>query len=131
MKDQITNKVLEIINELEVGIKTGIPPAIEMAARIVQIDVVQKIGYCILTLLINAIILFFIRKIYKERREEWKKSFGEFNFDMVAFPAIVGGIVSFFVSLITFFILMDPWNYVGLTEPKLYLVHKIVEKVLQ
>lgn len=133
----LTNKFLEIINQLQTTVSAHGQEAINLALSSIQVDalgyILQTIVCFIYAFVIYKIGRFIFRKkdvidkkdedyIYSEEAE-WQEG------GKIAYAVIFGG--SALVALLNGFInLCDIWNYFALVNPKLYLAHVIVVKVL-
>jgi hypothetical protein len=132
--DQLTNKMLEIINQLQQGVISHAHDALNLMLSVTRINGIESIAIGIITLMLNIIIIKFMLNTYKKVKEynnsitnpSEKKDHDDY------IPLYAGcALILFFSIPACVCLLLDIWNYIAIFEPKLYLAHQIIEKVIQ
>jgi heme/copper-type cytochrome/quinol oxidase subunit 2 len=137
--DKVINKTLEIITQLQ-SVATDathsainyLPDAVNLGLTAVRVDGVNDI----LMGLFCALCVFVLAKLFKlasVRADAGTEQYNDSMIDCVYAP--ISLIVIPMIGIIFLFIsasnLLSAWTYVKIFEPKVYLAHKVVEKVLE
>jgi hypothetical protein len=134
--DQLAGKVLEIINQVQSGIITHAPDAVSLVLASTQVSCFQRLFWCFCGLLIVTAFIIILFKM-KARIDKDKKSvephyerlrWSDDGVQISLCAMFVLGTIIGIGSLIGFFSI---WNWVGIINPKLYLAHEIIQKVMQ
>lgn len=118
--DQAIAKLGELVS------KHG-PQAVDLAAQVVQVQAVGNLGIGVLTS--AASIAGFIG--VARHIQSTKARYGE-RYDITdTSPVIVagGGTISAIAGLVALTYLLDVWNWVALSNPKLALAHQVLTRV--
>lgn len=107
--DALTGKLLEVINQVQGGVSAHSAEAASLVMTSTRID-----GICWLVAIFIAFVLSSYLTYYfiKSKDED---------------GTVYGGVL---LSL-CFLFLIYPWNWIQVFDPKLYLAHEIIGKVLQ
>jgi hypothetical protein len=122
--DQVASKLLEIINQIQAGVVAHAPEAANLALQAVSYDGWYSliIGFSWLAL---SLILYYIAKRYVYYIKNCEK---KNESDEIALGLLVCAIV--IILIFAAIELFDFWNWVQAFNPKLYLAHEIIQKVL-
>jgi hypothetical protein len=129
--DKVTNKVLEIIDQLQ-GVAgdaahqavNHLPDAVNLGLATIRVDGVSDFIYGLVAATIFYISYRFAKWGFIKSRET------DFEDGCAGLAMIFGFIFAFFAGVLTASLLFDVWTYTKIFEPKIYLAHKVVEKVL-
>lgn len=97
------------------------PDVVNAALNVVRIGAVQQLVYGVIGLVVA--VVFF-----KKAHGNITKSLEDGRFELFLVGVVQGAAVV--VGVVDAYFLVDVWNYVGIFQPKLYIAHKIVEKML-
>lgn len=118
------DKASDGIAQITHAISGAAPKVAEVTLAAVQADAFANVIYGAEALAVVAALLFIWRKLYWP----WVKS-NSSDFDM-EFPVIISGFglcvgmaLFLFIAICTIF---DPWTYVAMQHPDLYLAHKVM-----
>lgn len=133
--DQLTGKLLDIINQVQSGIVAHAPDAVNLVLASTQIDCLQSIILSFIGVIVSIICGFIIFKIQKKIDADKKdnKPYHErltWIEPEAVLPALFAGLSGSIILVISVITLLDIWNWVGLFNPKLYLAHQIIAKVM-
>jgi hypothetical protein len=133
--DQLTSKLLEIINQIQSGIVSHAPDAIKLVLAAVQQDGIANILPGIVALIVLIICVYAGVKFYKKWEEANKLEGQKDAYHREdTFPLLLPIVPAFFVGFICFLFMCPSifsyWNYVEIFNPKVYLAHEIIQKVV-
>jgi hypothetical protein len=124
----LTDKFLEIINQLQTTVSAHGQEAVNLALASIQIDALGNIISGIVASFGVYFLYRFGKWIFRQTKEEESSLCDQDEiFYIYSIIAGLGSIALFICSLI---LLFDIWNYVAIINPKLYLAHTIVDHVL-
>lgn len=144
MSDQITNKIVSMLDQIQAGVTNVAPQAIDLMLKVVSVKGIIHIATGIFFLCIAifcAVIVYKIILGYKEYEKQRKEIENKIQLGLLSYEdrkfeqdishsmAIFGicGVVSFFISAV---FLLNLWNYIAIFNPKLYLANEVIEKVI-
>lgn len=136
--DLITNKALEIITQLQNGVMAHGGDAFNLALGVTQMNGIAELIMGIKELALASLGFFAIYLIVTKYWEPAvKKAIKEetYRTDYTDYPDYMSVclLIGFFSSVMTlagFFDLTSVWNWIATFNPKLYLAHEIMQKVL-
>lgn len=131
MTDQITNKIVSMLDQIQAGVTNVAPQAIELVLKAITYDGISS--------LINSSVLFLVGclfagigyKLFKLGRKQALKEYGDADMKISFYMSSLftsGG--SLLLVIISIFQLTDYWTYVSIFDPKVYLAHEVIEKVI-
>ena len=132
--DQLANKLLEIINQIQQGVVAHAPDAMNILLKTVQIDCAQNFLITFISGLFLASMAKIFFKIKKsiENDRKLNKSYSErleWDHGGIIISLLIMAVVSTFALIFFIASIVDVWSWVGLFNPKLYLAHEIIQKV--
>ena len=123
--NQLTNKLLEIINQVQNQVSAHAGDAINILLLNTQIDAINNLVIGFLSLGIACITFFFLKKFWIGFQKESSNYTGD------EFPYIMGmflcGLLFLISLLLSINYLLDIWNWMALFNPKLALAHSIIQ----
>lgn len=131
----LTNKFLEIINQLQTTVTAHGQEAVNLALAAIQQDGFSSLFdgslFAIIAIICAIISRYFYKNWVTRSVEEKKKQYCDREdvshlFAFMSIPAFIGAL-AFIVVLLTFGCY---WNYVEIFNPKVYLAHEIIQHVL-
>jgi deferrochelatase/peroxidase EfeB len=128
--DQLASKLLDIINQVQAGIVAHAPDAMQLVLASIQQDGIANLfpGFlCLLGFMGCLILLLFLYKRWKTFQATYP-SRDSSNYLFGALPPVALGL---FLLMGIFCTLGNYWNYVQIFNPKIYLAHEIIQKVMQ
>lgn len=126
--DQLANKLLEIINQVQSTVTNHGADAVNLILMSIRIEgiiyfIVSLLPLCFMgCFFIHNMKLYF--KVKRNDFEKFKKDKFSMQIDIFA-PLIVGIIPIILIAVFSPFTLIQPFS------PKLYLAHEIIQKVIQ
>ncbi len=120
--DLITNKALEIINQIQSGVMAHGGDAVNLALATVRISAIGALIEGFIMLVIGVICVIMMAKIISSDRFD-KESPG-----WIFWTVLVTTAFCFMGALVDLF---NIWTYVALYDQKLYLTHEIIQKVVR
>lgn len=133
--DQLTGKLLEIINQVQASVIAHAPDAINLILAAVQQDGISNILPGIIALVLLMICVYTGIKFYKkwDKANELDKQKHRYdredNFPLLI-PMVPACLIGFICFLFMFPSIFSYWNYVEIFNPKVYLAHEIIQKVV-
>jgi hypothetical protein len=133
--DQLTQKLLDIINQLQAATMAHASDAMNIALASIQVDCAKNFLISLVSglfLIIMLKIFFKIKARIDSDEESEKPSYECLTWDSeeVISSLVVIGILSFIAIIFFIATIIDIWSWVGLFNPKLYLAHEIIQKVI-
>lgn len=117
--EAITHKITDVATQYG-------PEVLQAGLNVVRIDCLSTLVYAFIGLVMTGFIYLVVFKKGKVWFPDTRNSFNEeyfvFNFLVLGFNTIF-----FAFAAINF---INLWTWVGVIEPKLYLAHKLVEKLI-
>jgi phosphotransferase system glucose/maltose/N-acetylglucosamine-specific IIC component len=110
--EALTGKLLDIINQVQGAVSTHSGEAVNLVLTSTRIDGISWLLGSFIFLCLSVLIGYSIIKYDKDNE---------------LIPIALGCLVLF---LFTFANLVYPWNWIQVFNPKLYLAHEIIGKVL-
>jgi hypothetical protein len=123
--DQLASKLLDIINQVQAGIVAHAPDALNIVLQTVRIDAISRFIYASCLLLGVVILSGIFVRINKKKDKDGDMREG------VAVYCVLAGFFGTVFIILAFSQLFNVWQYVAIANPKLYLAHQIVQKVMQ
>jgi hypothetical protein len=120
----LSNKLLEIINQVQAGIVAKAPDAINLVLQEARIDAIGHFlgaAGCLLTLYVFWRIFCKVKNI--------KDEYGYIEVGAIVYM-VISGAISVLLAGFVICVLFDIWNYVAIINPKLYLAHQLIENIL-
>jgi riboflavin transporter FmnP len=119
--DALTGKLLQVINQVQAGIISKTPEAVTLVLQQTQVNAIGNILSCIA----GIILIYIFWKVYLKIKGI-KDEYDDINIGVTIYIAATGVLSTIFIIGI-FSTLFDIWTYIN---PKLYLAHQIIGKVL-
>jgi hypothetical protein len=130
--DQLTNKLLEIITQIQQGVVAHGADAVNLTLQAVSYDGICKLLLCVPLLIVIILSILAFKKISKEIKKIKDNSKHMYDdtdgCEMLRFFAAA---VAVFGTALLLVMTFNFWNYVQIFNPKLYLAHEIIEKVMK
>lgn len=125
--DALTGKLLDVISQVQGAVSAHSAEAVNLVLTSTRIDGIHWLVSVLVGFVIASIIAC-VCAIYVAENEKNKKK----DDDALMLGAAVGLCVGMLlIAVVSFIGLIDPWNWIQVFDPKLYLAHEIMGKVLQ
>lgn len=110
--DALTGKLLEIINQVQDTVSSHSDQAINLVLTSTQIDGICWLLCCFFVTIIGILLVYLDIKYFSEH-------------DHTDFTLLL-----LLIPFVAFLLFIYPWNWIQVFNPKLYLAHEIIGKVL-
>jgi hypothetical protein len=124
---QAVDKAIELgtiqLSNLIDTVKQSLPQATQAILDVIRIDSLGSLIFGFVLLGIGILLYIFMLKAYKKTQDDY-------SHDGWIPLCCLSGLFSFISLFSGCTVLFNIWNWVGLFQPKLELVHQLIQKVL-
>jgi hypothetical protein len=123
--DALTGKLLQVINQVQDTVSAHSGEAVNLVLQQVKINAIGDFIICFAAIL----VLYILWKVYSKVKDIKEENRRDMHGGVMIYICMAG-LLSIFLLVLIFITLFNIWEYVAIINPKLYLAHEIIGKVL-